>query len=139
VKCISGGWEELMHPSNSDSGIMASLIVLGIVNNFKKQGISFSDLIKNITKYANSGEINYRIEKKTKAMDAVKANFMDIENPVAYYDFDGYRIEFENWWFNIRPSNTEPYLRLLVEANNKTLLKEKTAQIESILTRFFRC
>ena len=120
----------------SDSGIMASLIVLGIVSNFKKQGISFSDLIKNITKYANSGEINYRIEEKTKAMDAVKTNFMDIENPVAYYDFDGYRIEFENWWFNIRPSNTEPYLRLLVEADNKTLLKEKTAQIESILTRF---
>ena len=105
----------------SDSGIMASLIVLGIVSNFKKQGISFSDLIKNITKYANSGEINYRIEEKTKAMDAVKTNFMDIENPVAYYDFDGYRIEFENWWFNIRPSNTEPYLRLLVEADNKTL------------------
>jgi len=58
-------------------------------------------------------------------MEKIKDYFMSKENPTAFYDFDGYRIEFNDWWFNIRPSNTEPYLRLLVEANNDKLLKEK--------------
>jgi phosphomannomutase len=51
-------------------------------------------------------------------------------------DFDGYRIEFKEWWFNVRPSNTEPYLRLLVEADNEKILKEKVAEIKTILKKF---
>jgi phosphomannomutase len=52
------------------------------------------------------------------------------------YSFDGYRIEFKNWWFNIRSSNTEPYLRLLVEATSKDLLEEKVLQISTIIKGF---
>ena len=117
----------------SDSGIMASLLVLQIVSRFKKEGLSFSALIDRIKKYENSGEINFKIEKKKEAMEAVKEFFTTEEKPLAFFDFDGYRIEFENWWFNIRPSNTEPYLRLLVEATHEGLLKEKLNKIESIL------
>ncbi|OQX80866.1 MAG: phosphoglucomutase [Bacteroidetes bacterium 4484_249] len=120
----------------SDSGITASLLVLRIISKFKKEGISFSGLIKKIKKYANSGEINFKIEQKNKAMNAVKNFFLQKEKPVAYYDFDGYRIEFENWWFNIRPSNTEPYLRLLVEAANSEILNKKLVLIKSIIQQF---
>ena len=51
-------------------------------------------------------------------------------------DFDGYRIEFEHWWFNVRPSNTEPYLRLLVEAQTHELLQQKVSEATELLKKF---
>ena len=120
----------------SDSGIMAALIILGLLNEFKNMGVSVSQVIARIKKYANSGEINFRIERKQAAMDAVKNHFTDLETPTASFDFDGYRIEYPQWWFNIRPSNTEPYLRLLVEASSTQLLDEKVREIKKILEKF---
>ncbi|MCF8405688.1 MAG: phosphomannomutase/phosphoglucomutase [Bacteroidales bacterium] len=120
----------------SDSGIMACLIVLGITNQFKEQGISLSQLIKRIKKYENSGEINFRIEKKTEAMTDVVEFFTSHKSPDAYYNFDGFRLEYKDWWFNIRPSNTEPYLRLLVEAMTKERLQEKLNEIKTILEKY---
>jgi phosphomannomutase len=120
----------------SDSGIMASLIVLGIVANLKKQGKTFSQAIADIAKYCNSGEINFKIEKKQEAMDAVRDYFISTEKPTAMFDFDGYRVEFPDWWFNIRPSNTEPYLRLLAEAKTEDMLKQKVDKIKEIIGQF---
>ncbi len=120
----------------SDSGLMASLIMLDIVDEFKKQGKTVSDLIHNISSYANTGEVNFRIERKQQAMDTVVSYFKEQETPTAYYDFDGYRLEFPEWWFNIRPSNTEPYLRFLAEAKSSKLLDEKTKQVYDILKTF---
>ena len=48
-------------------------------------------------------------------------------------DFDGYRVEFEEWWFNIRPSNTEPYLRFIAEALTQELLDSKVAKVREIV------
>ena len=48
-------------------------------------------------------------------------------------DFDGYRLEFDGWWFNIRPSNTEPYLRFICEATTDEVLQEKIAQTAAII------
>jgi len=120
----------------SDSGILAALIVLNIVSAMKKEGKSLSNLINNISKYANSGEINFKIEEKKQAMDAVRDHFTKTEKPTASFDFDGYRVEFEDWWFNIRPSNTEPYLRLLAEAKSEEMLNEKLHTIKGIIHRF---
>lgn len=120
----------------SDSGIMAALIVLDIVSKKKKEGKSFSELIENVAKYANSGEINFKIEQKKQAMDAVRDYFVNQEKPSASYDFDGYRVEYPEWWFNIRPSNTEPYLRLLAEAKSEALLAEKLTKIKEIIQQF---
>jgi phosphomannomutase len=120
----------------SDSGIMASLLVLRLVNRFKKEGKSFSQVIDTIKKYANSGEINFRVEKKKEAMDAVKKAMTEKEKPDAFFDFDGYRVEFPDWWFNIRPSNTEPYLRLLVEARTEELLAEKVSLIKRVINQY---
>jgi len=120
----------------SDSGIMASLIILDVVSKMKKEGISLSALIARIERYQNSGEMNFKIEKKAEAMDKVRDYFTSVEEPVASYDFDGYRVEFKEWWFNIRPSNTEPYLRFIAEASSKELLDSKLAKLKELLAGF---
>lgn len=121
----------------SDSGLLASILILNVVAKMKSKGISLSQLIAKIEKYQNSGEINFRIEDKAGAMDAVRDHFMKSEKHTAYMDFDGYRVEFPQWWFNIRPSNTEPYLRFICEATSKELLDEKVASVREILTSRF--
>lgn len=118
----------------SDSGIMASLIILGIISKMKAKGISLSQLIGNIERYKNSGEINFRIEQKQKAMDIVRDYFTSVEKPVASFDFDGYRVEFPEWWFNIRPSNTEPYLRFIAEATTDGLLDAKVSKVKELIS-----
>jgi len=120
----------------SDSGILASLIVLNLLSRFKKEGKTMSELISDISKYANSGEINFKIEQKQEAMEALKDYFVAEEEPMEILDFDGYRLEFKDWWFNVRPSNTEPYLRLLAEADNEEILKARIKDIKTILKKF---
>ena len=117
----------------SDSGLLSSLIVLHIVAALKKQGKTFSQQIDELTKYKNSGEVNFRVEDKAGAMEAVKKFFETSEKPEAVMDFDGYRLEFPKWWFNIRPSNTEPYLRFICEATTDELLEKKIAEAAAII------
>ncbi|MDO9680014.1 MAG: phosphomannomutase/phosphoglucomutase [Bacteroidales bacterium] len=117
----------------SDSGIMACLIILGVISEFKKRGIKLSGIIAGIEKYKNSGEINFRIERKKEAMDLVRDYFLSKESATANYDFDGYRVEFPDWWFNIRPSNTEPYLRFIAEATSEGLLSQKVLKVKELL------
>ncbi len=120
----------------SDSGLLAAILILNVVARMKAQGISLSQLIGRIEKYQNSGEINFRLDRKKEAMDAVRDYFMSTEKATAYMDFDGYRVEFPEWWFNIRPSNTEPYLRFLCEATSKELLDEKVAEVKEIIAQY---
>jgi len=120
----------------SDSGLLAAILVLNIIDELRKSGISFSELISKISPYWNTGEVNFKIEGKLAAMNAVRDYFMESEKPGRYLDFDGYRLDFNDWWFNIRPSNTEPYLRFLAEAKSEKLLKEKTEIIYSILSEY---
>ena len=120
----------------SDSGILASILILNVVTKMKAEGVSLSELISRIEKYQNSGEINFKLERKQEAMDAVRDYFMSTENATASMDFDGYRVEFPQWWFNIRPSNTEPYLRFLCEATSKELLDEKVAKVREIVAQY---
>lgn len=117
----------------SDSAYLAALILLGQIKKEKDKGQTLSEKIASIATYYGSGELNLQIEDKSSAMEAVVNKTQLIEKPVRIMDFDGYRIEFPDWWFNIRPSNTEPYLRLLVEANSQELLNEKTSSILGIL------
>lgn len=119
-----------------DSGILASLLVLRVAAEARKEGKSFSSLIDEIRAYANSGEINFKIEKKAEAMEALRSHFSSKETPQRLLDFDGYRIEYPSWWFNVRPSNTEPYLRLVVEAETDTELAERLDEIRGVLAPF---
>lgn len=119
----------------SDSGIMAALIILDVIAELKRKGTTLSQFISSISKYYNSGEINFKIERKKEAMDAVRDYFVSQETPTALYDFDGYRVEFKDWWFNIRPSNTEPYLRFICEATTQETLEKKISETKEIIEK----
>jgi len=121
----------------SDSGLISSMIVLNIVSFLKSRGLSLSDRIDSMTHYRNSGEVNFRVDDKIGAMDALKDFFQASQQPSAFMDFDGYRLEFADWWFNVRPSNTEPYLRLICEAVTDELLAEKLSEACSIIVNKF--
>lgn len=121
---------------NCDSGMLAAILVLNILSELKKQGETFSRLIDSINVYSNSGEINFRIDDKETAMNSIRDYFIGIEKPTASYDFDGFRVEFPRWWFNIRPSNTEPYLRLVTEAETPELLEEKLEIIRELIRKY---
>ncbi|MCQ2177090.1 MAG: phosphomannomutase/phosphoglucomutase [Bacteroidales bacterium] len=121
----------------SDSGILSAIIVLRIVAALKKQGKTLSDAMDEIGGYFNSGEINFKLEDKQGAMDAVKEHFESVSAPDVLMDFDGYRLEYPQWWFNIRPSNTEPYLRFICEASSDGLLQQKIKEVEDILVSRF--
>ena len=121
----------------SDSGLLSSMIVLRIVSRLKEQGIKLSDQIDSMTRYFNSGEINFKLEDKAGAMKAVCDHFTVQEKPLKVMDFDGYRLEYPDWWFNIRPSNTEPYLRFICEARTEEMLRSKVDETVSLLERDF--
>lgn len=108
----------------SDSALLAASIVLRLLNQFKQEGKTMSQLIAEISPYHNSGEINFKVEHKQEIMDAVRDHFTCHETPERFLSFDGYRIDYHDWWLNIRPSNTEPYLRFLCEAKSEAKLKE---------------
>jgi len=119
----------------SDSAFLACLIILKTLSEMKNKGLSVSEVISNIRKWENSGEINFKLNSKDEAIAAITEKYL-AENPVKVLDFDGYRIEFEDWWFNVRKSNTEPYLRLLIEARNKNLLETKRNEIINIINKY---
>lgn len=109
-----------------DSAIIATLVVLGILAESKQ---SLSEIISEISKYEYSGEINFKAENKDELINIVRQNFPGGESS----ELDGLRVDFEDWWFNVRKSNTEPYLRLVCEATNKNLLDEKVKCISDLI------
>ena len=95
-----------------DSGMIASLLVLAILS---RENRPLSELIGEIKRYYYSGEINFRTEAKDRIIEEILAEYAG--RPEARLtDIDGIRLDFPNWWFNVRKSNTEPYLRLVAEA-----------------------
>ena len=110
--------------------------MLRLLAEFKRQGRTMSSIIREISGYHNSGEINFKLERKQEAMDAVRDYFAGIEKPERFLDFDGYRLDYPDWWFNIRPSNTEPYLRFLAEAKSEERLKEIVGKVSEIIRTF---
>lgn len=120
----------------SDSALLACSLLLHIFSQFKTRGISVSQVISKLKTYSNSGEINFKLDRKMEAMNAVRDHFQTTENCLKYLDFDGYRLEFEDWWFNIRPSNTEPYLRFIAEAKSQKKLTDVVEKTREIIGRF---
>ena len=110
----------------ADSGMITLSHVLNIIAGSDKP---VSELIKPLRKYSSSGELNFEVEEKQEAMDALAKKYSDGEMD----DLDGVTIQFKDWWFNCRPSNTEPLLRLNVEAKTKKLLTEKLNEIKAEL------
>jgi phosphomannomutase len=106
----------------ADSGLIAAVVCLGELSD---SGETLSALLAPFRRYAASGEINSRVSDQQAKIEELAKRFAD-----GHEDrLDGLTVEFEDWWFNVRASNTEPLLRLNVEARTEPLLREKTAEV----------
>jgi phosphomannomutase len=110
----------------ADCALMAVIEILNLV---RRRGKKFSDVVQPLERYAKSEEINFVVEDKEGKIKELEQRYSD-----GKIDFlDGITVEFSDWWFNVRPSNTEPYLRLVLEAATDEALASKTAELEGLL------
>ena len=111
-----------------DSGVLAALRILGEIAEARAKGLTFSARMAPIAgAYANSGEMNFRVEEKDAAIARVLAAARDGLPPErARSEIDGVRLEYDEGWVNVRKSNTEPYLRLIVECDTTARLADWT-------------
>jgi len=107
----------------ADSGMITLVHVINIIS--KANDVPISELISPLRRYHGSGEMNFTVENKQVKMDELAKRYSDGQID----HLDGVSIGYKDWWFNCRPSNTEPLLRLNIEARSKELLDEKLAEI----------
>ena len=110
----------------ADSGLIAALVVL---QDLSEAGGTLSELLEPYRRYHDSGEINSEVGDQQGAIGRVADRFSDGRQD----RLDGLTVEYDDWWFNVRPSNTEPLLRLNVEARTAELLDEKTDEVLSVI------
>jgi phosphomannomutase len=108
----------------ADSGLIALLITLELVS---VEGKPLSELIKPLDTGVRSGEINSTVSDTTSKLQALEEHFGPRAQSVDH--LDGLTVEYGDWWFNVRSSNTEPLLRLNVEANNQALMEQKRDKV----------
>ena len=104
----------------ADSSIMT---VIEALNHLRETGKSLSELVAPLERYFATGEVNFHVDDKEGMIRRLAEDFADGE--VDY--LDGVTVQFDDWWFNVRPSNTEPLLRLVLEARSRELMDEKKA------------
>jgi phosphomannomutase len=107
----------------ADSGLIAAVLVLELVS---KAGLPLSELRKPFERYAASGEINTEVADQQAVIARVRAHFPEAEID----ELDGLTFDLGDWWFNLRPSNTEPLLRLNLEAPTTA---ERDRRVEEVL------
>jgi len=110
----------------ADSGMITLVHMLNIVS---QGGKPLSEIIAPLKRYFSSGEVNFHVEDK----EAMTKELARKYSQGQIDDLDGVTIQFKDWWFNVRASNTEPLLRLNVEAKNAELLKEKFEELKDLL------
>ncbi len=109
----------------ADSGMLAALHVLAALGS---QSGPLSQLLEEYSRYVASGEINSEVTDQAGTMAKVKQSFTGLPEVTAD-ELDGLTITGPDWWFNLRPSNTEPLLRLNVEADNEATLAKVTDEV----------
>jgi phosphomannomutase len=110
----------------ADSGMITLVHILNILSETEAP---LSELIRPLRRYAGSGEINFEVKDKEGAMQQLARKYSQGQ----YDDLDGVTIQFREWWFNVRPSNTEPLLRLNVEAKDAEMLAVKLRELSNLL------
>lgn len=113
----------------ADSSILA---VVAVLNLLRRSGKRFSEVAAPLRRYAKSSEINFEVEDKDGTMQALVQRYAT-EGGGALDRLDGIRIDFDDWWFNVRPSNTEPLLRLVLEATTPEQLAARQAELTARL------
>jgi len=110
----------------ADSGLIAGVVALGELS---ASGGSLSALLAPYRRYWDSGEINSTVADQAGKIEELAA----LHGDAKLDRLDGLTIEYEDWWCNVRPSNTEPLLRLNVEARTQELLDDRTAELLAVI------
>ncbi|HUP74449.1 MAG TPA: phosphomannomutase/phosphoglucomutase [Acidimicrobiales bacterium] len=110
----------------ADSGLIAALIVLEAMS---REGKALSELLRPLDRYAASGEINFRVSDAAAVIEHVSSAFEANEQD----RLDGLTVDCGDWWFNLRPSNTEPLLRLNLEAANPESRDAHVAELRQLI------
>jgi phosphomannomutase len=110
----------------ADSGIIAAMVVLEMLS---RSDLPLSELRKPFERYAQSGEINTRVADPPAVIEHVAKAFADREQD----RLDGLTVDSGDWWFNLRPSNTEPLLRLNVEAADAAACDAHTEEVLALI------
>jgi phosphomannomutase len=110
----------------ADSGLIAAVVLLGELS---ASGGTLSSLLSPYRRYDDSGEINSEVVDQQAKIEELSALLADGRQDRV----DGLTVEYDDWWCNVRPSNTEPLLRLNVEARTPELLQERTAALLAII------
>jgi len=105
-------------------------VLLKVAEMVLSQEKPLSRLVAPFEKYYNSGEINFEVRNKEKSLKEIERK---IGRKGRILKIDGLRMDFKDWWFLVRPSNTEPVIRLVVEARNRKILRQKTHILSGIL------
>lgn len=105
------------------------LALLYFLSLASRTGKKMSELTAPLQKYFHSGEINFHVNNKEEILAKLKENYGDAK----VIELDGLSFEYPTWWFNVRGSNTEPVLRLNLEANTKEEMEEKLAEVKEII------
>ena len=112
--------------SFAEAGALASIILLNLMT---ESGSTISELAADFRRYVHSGEINSDVENKDAVLATLKERYAD----GTMHELDGLKVSYPNWWFNVRPSNTEPLLRLNMEADTQELMEEKRDELLAII------
>jgi len=110
----------------TDCGVLAAILVL---NQLSQEGKTLKQAADPLRKYFGTGEVNFKVADKDALMKAVQSRYAD-----AKIDFlDGVTVTYPAWWVNVRPSNTEPFLRMCLEADTQQLMEQKRDELFAIL------
>ena len=109
------------------------LVILEILKILAKEKKPFSEIVQPFKKYFQSGEINFEVKEKEKKIEEIEQFYRKKAKKIV--KIDGLTLEFRDWWFNLRPSNTEDLLRLNLEAKEKNILEEKIKEISSLILK----
>lgn len=110
----------------ADSGLIAAMAVLTMLS---RHNGPLSDLLKPFDRYAASGEINTTVSDPNAVIQAVKVHFSAADQD----ELDGLTVDFGDWWFNLRASNTEPLLRLNLEAGSADEVATRVAEVQAVM------
>ncbi len=112
----------------ADSGLIAFLTVLELLSS---EGKSLSETLSPIDHRARSGEINFEVADQAGVIERIRQEFSDADID----EVDGLTVGYEDWWFNVRASNTQPLLRLNVEVDDPETLEDRVQALSAIITR----
>ena len=110
----------------TDCGVLAAIMVM---NQLSKEGRTLKQAADELRRYHGTGEINFKVEDKAGRMKAVEERYAD----ATIDHLDGVTVTYPDWWVNVRPSNTEPYLRMCLEADTAELMATKRDELIALL------